>query len=251
MSDAKSEVKQATVTSKTLIDEARLRMTKLMAPHAECGHGPEHCEAVFQHTRRALEACDPRLTPEQETVLQLAALLHDVDDPKLFATPNYNNVWIILTEIGVGDEDVMRSVVEVISLVSCSTNGNSALPPDQQRKLIVRAADRLEAIGQIGVDRCLAFAKHKNLPLFVDGKTQFATSESELDKIATRERFEVYAKGGKSESVLDHFYDKLCHLDDMGVKNTYIQSEAAARMKIIRAFAIQISKTCAADTTHV
>ena len=224
--------------------EIRRRVAQHMAPHAAAGHGFDHCEAVLAHVDAALAVCEPRLSDEQSLVLRLAALLHDADDPKLFAAPPstdrrgadqaYPNARSLL---GAYKARVVDQVVDVISLVSCSANGNrDVATSDESWKLLVRAADRLEALGQVGIDRCLAYAAHKKLPLALE-ETQLAHTDADIDAIATPRRFADYSTGRvSSASVVDHFWDKLLHIGDMKatVDNHYLVKEAAKRTACMR-----------------
>mmetsp|Transcript_29395 Transcript_29395/g.93942 ORF Transcript_29395/g.93942 Transcript_29395/m.93942 type:complete len:155 (+) Transcript_29395:920-1384(+) len=123
----------------------------------------------------------------------------------------------------------------MISLVSCSANGNAA-PPEARTSpelLWPRWADRLEASGEVGVVRCYQYNRHVGAPLSVDQTPRPATQE-EVWRHATEERFEEYqASGGGSASMVDHYYDKLLHVarpPPRLVQNRYLEAEAEARV---------------------
>ena len=93
------------------------------------------------------EECD------KETVA-LAALLHDADDHKLFDTEDLYNARAFLRSAGIsGDKEEM--ICRVISEVSFSANRDKA--PSSIEAMIVRDADRLDAMGAIGVARTFAY----------------------------------------------------------------------------------------------
>lgn len=136
-----------------------------------------------------------------------AALLHDADDRKLFKTANFENAKTLLWRAGFKLDQIAR-IVEMIALVSASTNGNSVVEPAW--KLIPRDADRVEALGVVGVKRCYEYTFRQKHPV-ATAKTAIATNHNELDKIDTRARFAAYveSRGNASRSMIDHFYDKL------------------------------------------
>jgi uncharacterized protein len=98
-------------------------------------------------------------------------------------------------------------------------------------------ADRLEALGETGVERCLAYARHKQLPL-ATADTLLAHTDADIDRIATPERFAAYASGRVSSvSVIDHFWDKLLHIGNMtdsGITNRHLIGEAQRRAAHMR-----------------
>eukprot|EP00965_Chrysotila_dentata_P184385 6087127-Pleurochrysis_carterae.AAC.2 len=178
-------------------------------------HGLTHAKAVLRHAECALAAAVEPPGPSISLAVRLAALLHDADDKKYFlcSAKTYANARRIMEEatMDVYDEGVINLAVRMISLVSCSANGNN-IPADAQSQpeiLWPRWADRLEATGLIGVVRCWQYNKMKGDPLYLQS-TPRATSEAELWQLATEERFASYQeRDGSSASMMDHFYDKL------------------------------------------
>jgi len=195
----------------------------------EQSHGFGHALQVLAHAEKMLSSHCPTLDPEKALSVQLAALLHDVDDRKLFPqNKQYENAHAVLHEIGFRHENV----IQMIKLVSTSANGNAIDASYDHWMLYPRFADRLEAIGQVGVERCLAYTLHLKRPLYLS-TTSRAESEEELWQIATPERFANYLRVKGSESFIDHFYDKLLHigtLEAMGhPTNPYLIEEATKR----------------------
>eukprot|EP00967_Tisochrysis_lutea_P124630 scaffold208515_cov30-Tisochrysis_lutea.AAC.2 len=110
-------------------------------------------------------------------------------------------------------------MTQMIQLVSCSRNGNSA-PPEAiaaPELLWPRWADRLEATGEVGVVRCYQYNRSINAPLSVDS-TPRPSTEADVWALATEERFQEYqARGGSSVSMMDHYYDKLLQVNASGL----------------------------------
>lgn len=114
------------------------------------GHDYDHMIRVYNN---AMEIYKIEKTGDI-LVIQLAALLHDVDDHKLFNTTNYENARKFLMSNNVPEETIER-VVDVIGSVSFSKNGLQR--PATIEGCIVQDADRLDAIGAIGIARAFAF----------------------------------------------------------------------------------------------
>lgn len=247
-----------------LLNRAIIYMREFMDKHDNSGHGSSHCEQVLRNAQMAL--CEFTLSENDRLAVQLAALLHDVDDSKLFSTTNYTNARRILKNLSVdiflGDfisndndnddidndnndnsitSDIIDDnlVIEMIDLVSCSKNGNSLIEP--RWKLIPRDADRIEALGVIGIKRCYQYNNARNVPLFVS-TTPLLTSVEEIEKALDPTRLEKYiACGGKSDSMIDHYYDKLLHIGTLHSGSIYLQNLAQERRLIMMQFLAALS----------
>lgn len=113
------------------------------------GHGLGHSLRVWRNamTIAENEICDPQ-------IVSLAALLHDADDHKLFATENNANARQFLDEHFVPPETTDR-ICAAINSVSFSKNKGKR--PETAEGRIVQDADRLDAIGAIGIARTFAY----------------------------------------------------------------------------------------------
>ncbi len=129
----------------------------LFAGNAD-GHGYEHSLRVW---RNAMTIAGEEAGCDQE-IVSLAALLHDADDHKLFATENNANARRFLEEHRIPAETADR-ICAVINAVSFSRNRGRR--PDTPEGGIVQDADRLDAIGAVGIARTFAFGgKHGRSP---------------------------------------------------------------------------------------
>lgn len=216
-------------------------------------HDFSHVMAVLSHVQRmVLHHPEPKLVPEQAENLNLAALLHDLDDRKFFpGHKNYENARGVLRQLFPSDWFRIENIVYIISLVSTSSNGNSAPMDDSNLWMLYpRFADRLEAIGQIGVERCRQYSLHVNRPLFT-ANTPRCTTEEELWKVATPERFQNYLKVKESESMISHFYDKLLHICSPEplklLNNPYLNAEAEARHRYMVNYVLRFGLTGKCD----
>ena len=89
------------------------------------------------------------------TLVELAALLHDVDDHKLSAdtAENKDRAVGFLRQQGI-EEAKLQQIIHIIDQISFSRN---TLPPDTLEGKCVQDADRLDAMGAIGIARTFAF----------------------------------------------------------------------------------------------
>ena len=135
-------------------------------------------------------------------VIELSALLHDISDHKMNGGKlNHGGTvaFELLKELNCSTE-IAASVKEIVDGVSYK----GANVPDEMTCLegkIVQDADRLDAIGAIGIARAFAFGGNKNRALYLpDSQPEMHTS------------FEEYASA-KSHTI-NHFYEKLLLVKD-------------------------------------
>ncbi len=134
-----------------------------------------------------------------ETV-EMAALLHDVDDYKLFESEGlYPNAMSFMKANGFTDE-TMKRICNIIA--SISYKGKDTLVPDTLEGRIVQDADRLDAIGAIGIARVFAYGGSKNRSIY-----------NPEDKPKEEMDFEAYKNNNGSS--INHFYEKLLKLKDL------------------------------------
>ena len=159
---------------KDTIDAAKDYIERLFAGNAD-GHGLDHSMRVYKN---AMLLAETEPTADR-FIVALSALLHDADDYKLFQTENNANARNFLKSANVDPETTDR-ICEVINSVSFSKNRGKK--PETIEGQIVQDADRLDAIGAIGIARTFAFGGKHNRSL---------------------------------ESSIDHFHEKLLLLKDM------------------------------------
>lgn len=134
---------------KKMIDSAKQFVESLFAGDYS-GHDAEHTMRVYNNALLITEkepGCD-------RLVVSLAALLHDVDDYKLFSTENNENARTFLKEQQM-DPETIEQICEIINGVSFSKN--RGVSPRTIEGKIVQDADRLDAIGAIGIARTFAY----------------------------------------------------------------------------------------------
>ena len=128
--------------------EAALAYIEKLFQHNAGGHDAAHTLRVYRGALRIARtepACDPE-------IVSLAALLHDADDYKLFQTENNANARRFLNEHPTGKTE---EIIAAINSVSFSRNRGKH--PETLEGKIVQDADRLDAIGAVGIARAFAF----------------------------------------------------------------------------------------------
>lgn len=140
-----------------IIEQALEYIKKLFQNNSD-GHDAAHSIRVYTNARKIAEEY-PKCDLE---VVSLAALLHDVDDHKLFDTVNNMNARTFLKDRQVADA-VIERICEVINGVSFSKNRGKR--PATLEGQIVQDADRLDAMGAIGIARTFAYGGKVGRPL--------------------------------------------------------------------------------------
>ena len=141
----------------SIIGKAKEYARKLLGDNCG-GHDLQHTLRVYSN---ALEIAGTE--PDADLfVVSVAALLHDVDDYKLFNTTDYKNARTFLRSNGIPKEHEQR-IIETIDSVSFSKNRDRRPPTIEGQ--IVQDADRLDALGAIGIARTFAFGGEHGRPM--------------------------------------------------------------------------------------
>lgn len=236
------------------VEDCAILLDTLFKEHqVDSSHGIEHASVVLNHVDMALNSNDYygalKISSSRRQAMRLAALLHDADDKKYFGTDeSLSNAEEIMIEAGV-NPFVISDALTMIRLVSCSNNGNWY--PERAIKepeiLWPRWADRLEAVGEVGIARCYYYSKKKNEKMFTKETPQCINKDQVLEAIP-KERIEEYMRtGGKSKSMFDHYFDKLLHIatpEPQIVRNYYFQDNLFERAQPLINVCIDYGKMC-------
>jgi uncharacterized protein len=160
------------------------------------GHDWPHIRRVWQ-VARALAPEQPGIDQE---VAELAALLHDIADWKFHggdyeAGPRAARAWLLSQQV---PEATIARVEQVIREVSFKGLGVET-PVSGPEAAVVQDADRLDAIGAIGIGRAFAYGGHKGRPMHDPATPPVSHAD-----------FEQYKQS--AAPTLNHFYEKLLHL---------------------------------------
>lgn len=177
--------------------------------NAEAGHDWFHIQRVY---RNAMVI--GRQEPCNLQVVQLAALLHDIADSKFHGgdeTIGPEKARNFLESIGV-DPSTIVHVVAIIQNISFK-GGNAPKTHHSVELDIVQDADRLDAIGAIGVARAFHYGGFKNRLLYDPSiSPRMGMTPNEYKSLEA--------------PTLNHFYEKLLLLKDR--MNTAAGKEIAA-----------------------
>lgn len=165
---------------------------------AEAGHDWFHIERVWKLSKKIQEKEGGNLE-----IIELAALLHDIADPKF-----HNGNETLALDISLGflekmevPEEIILEVLYIIKNMSFKNHADISeyFPLEFQ---IVQDADRLDAIGAIGIARTFNFGGYKNNLMF---------DPDILPKL--NQTKEEYKKS--NGTTINHFYEKLLLLKDL------------------------------------
>ena len=137
------------MNNEEIIQQAIAYAERLFAGNSD-EHDALHTMRVYKNALLLLESC-----PEADRMITLlAALLHDADDHKLFRTEHNANARAFCSAHGLTDETTDR-ICETINAVSFSQNKGRT--PETPEGKIVQDADRLDALGAVGIARTFAY----------------------------------------------------------------------------------------------
>lgn len=165
--------------------------------NAEGGHDWFHIERVYKNALLIAqsESCDL-------TVVKLGALLHDIADSKFHngdetVGPKVARAFLTTQD---ASEELIAQVLFIIENISFK-GGNFERTQTSRELKIVQDADRLDAIGAIGIARCFNYGGFKNRPLYDPSIAP--------NLHMTKEEYK-----GNTAPTLNHFYEKLLLLKD-------------------------------------
>ena len=182
---------------KSTIDNT-VEFVKKKLEGAEAGHDWFHIERVWKLAKKIAEteSCN-------QEVVELSALLHDIADPKFHngdetIAPKISRAF--LEQQNVPDETIEK-VLYVIENISFKNRGNAPIEPSLELQ-IVQDADRIDAIGAIGIARTFNFGGFKNNPMYDPAiEPNLGMSKEEYKK--------------SNGTTINHFYEKLLLLKDL------------------------------------
>lgn len=188
--------KQAII--KDLIDKVKAKFN-----HESTGHDWFHIERVYKLSLHIGEKENADLF-----VCQLGALLHDIADHK-FHDGDENigpeTAQKILSEYNLSEQWI-TPVVQIVREVTFKGAGVNTIPTTLEGR-IVQDADRLDAIGAIGIARTFAYGGAKNRMIYHPDEPP-----------VLHDSFDAY-KNSKGHTI-NHFYEKLLLLKDLMNTNT-------------------------------
>ena len=168
--------------------------------HDASGHDVAH---IYRVVSLALHLADQEDASADAHVIHLAALLHDTVDKKLFREQDaIEQLQRFLSEIELTHAEIedIRHIIQYMSYRG-GRNNEIALSLEGQ---IVRDADRLDALGAIGIARTFQYAGHSGEAMWTGNATFDQLEHTSEDEIQSL-----------SPSAIQHFYEKLFKLRDL------------------------------------
>ena len=198
------------MTNQNIIDKTRI-FVKDTLKNAEGGHDWFHIERVYNNTLLIAQTENVNIL-----IVSLAALLHDIADSKFHdgddtIGPRIAREFLFKNNV---DSAVIEHVVNIIENMSYNKSLGKDILFSSKELEVVQDADRLDAIGAIGIARCFNYGGFKNRALY---NPSIAPNLN-----MTKEEYK------KSDApTINHFYEKLLLLKDK--MNTKTGAEIAKK----------------------
>lgn len=189
--------------------------------HAEGGHDWFHIERVYKNARLIAKG-----ESVNNLVVALAALLHDIADAKFYdgdETVGPKKAATFLESQDISEADV-NHVVQIVANVSFK-GGNGTKHFHSKELEVVQDADRLDAIGAIGIARTFHYGGFKNRKIYDPA-------------IAPQLGMTPEAYRASTAPTINHFYEKLLLLRDK-MNTATAKSIAQERHRFIEQYLAQ------------
>lgn len=185
---------------------------------AEAGHDWFHTERVWKLARKI-----QKLEGGNLQIIELSALLHDIADPKFHNGDE--DLALELSEKFLKNQNVEAEIIEKVLFIikHISFKNRKEAPENLPLELkIVQDADRLDAIGAIGIARTFNFGGFKNNLMY----------HPDIKPNINQTKEEYKASNG---TTINHFYEKLLLLKD-GMNTLYAKKLAEERHQFMLLF---------------
>ena len=184
--------------SESDIIEATISFVKNELKNAEGGHDWFHIERVYKNTLLIAKHEDVDMT-----VVSLAALLHDIADSKFYngdetVGPRVASEFLLKHNV---DSEIIEHVTQIIENMSFKNSFDLNPSFTSKEMEVVQDADRLDAIGAIGIARAFNYGGFKNRALYDPNILPNLNMTKEEYKKSTA-------------PTINHFYEKLLLLKD-------------------------------------
>lgn len=193
------------MTNAEIIEKTRQLIEKKFSDETS-GHDYAHMYRVWQLSRHIAKG----ESNVDWLTLELGALLHDIADSKFTGGddtvgPRVAREWLESLNV---NEATIVAVEHIIANISFHTSLNKDRPVLSLEAQIVHDADKLDAIGAIGIARTFVYSGTKGRQMYDPAL-----------KPAKHDSAESYQKSGGSTTI-NHFYEKLLLLKDMMLTRT-------------------------------
>lgn len=190
-----------------LLLEKTREFVKQKLHNAESGHDWLHIERVYQNALQLIES-----TACNKTIVLVAVLVHDLNDSKFNA--GKEQAILAETKTFLRNEGMHENELLHVENIIENMSFRHSFHQEQEKSIefqVVQDADRLDAIGAIGIARAFSYGGYKQRAFYDDSKQASAhksTASYQNSKAAT----------------INHFYEKLLLLKDQ------MNTEAAKKL---------------------
>jgi len=185
------------MSNETLIQHT-IAFVKNELKDAEGGHDWFHTQRVYNNAKLIAKT-----EQVDDLVVALATLLHDIADPKFYngdetIGPRKAGEFLLKQNV---DSEIIEHVCKIIENMSFKNSFDVNLSFNSKEMEVVQDADRLDAIGAIGIARCFNYGGFKNREMYnpnIPPNLNMTKAEYKASKAPT----------------INHFYEKLLLLKD-------------------------------------
>ena len=198
-----------------MIEQVKRKVNELLNKD-NSGHGMEHINRVLN-----LSLKFAKKENGNQIIVSLIALLHDVDDYKLFGMDNAENLTNakrIMRECNV-DKNIQEQVCFALNNIGYSKRLKGCIPTTLEGK-IVSDADMCDALGANGIIRVYTYSMKNGKPFF--NKDIFPIEDMTTEKYTSR----------CADSSVCHLFEKILKLKDLMLTESG-KEEAKNRHQII------------------
>lgn len=186
-----------TISDAQLI-EATIDFVKTELKNAEGGHDWFHIERVYKNSLSIAKQENVDIT-----VVSLAALLHDIADPKFHngdeaLGSKIASTFLLKHNV---DSEIIEHVTQIIDNMSFKNSFDLNASFTSKEMEVVQDADRIDAIGAIGIARCFNYGGFKDRALY--------DPEIKPNLNMTKAEYK-----NSDAPTINHFYEKLLLLKD-------------------------------------
>ena len=198
-----------------MIEEVKEKVNELLNQD-NSGHGMEHINRVLDLSLKFAEKENGN-----KDIVSLIALLHDVDDYKLFGMDNAENLTNakkIMEDCNV-DKNIQEQVCLALNNIGYSKRLKGCCPTTIEGK-IVSDADMCDALGANGILRVYTYSMKNGKPFF--NKDIFPIEDITAEKYTKR----------CADSSVCHMFEKILKLKDLMLTKSG-KEEAKSRHQIV------------------
>lgn len=164
--------------------------------------GKDNSGHNHQHVFRVVSNAEKILKHEKgnERIVLTAAYLHDCADEKLF--DNQEEQYLKINNLLMNENYTSQEIDEIIYIIkNISYNKGNYATLNSLNAQIVRDADRLDAIGAMGIIRTIEYGVSRGKQFYHTKNIKTVDNKKDINEL--------------TDSTLSHFYEKLLKLKDL------------------------------------